>query len=52
MREKDGKISAKYMMFTADKADEQYYMNRLKTNTEKSRKKRKKKIAEKKLKSN
>ena len=38
------------MMFTADKADEQYYMNRLKTNSEKSRKKRKKKIAEKKLK--
>lgn len=52
MREKDGKISAKYMMFTADKADEQYYMNRLKINNEKSRKKRKKKIAEKKLKLN
>ncbi len=49
MREKDGKISAKYMMFTGDKADEQYYMNRLKTNAEKTRKKRKKKIAEKKL---
>ncbi|MBQ7953967.1 MAG: exonuclease domain-containing protein [Clostridia bacterium] len=49
-REKDGKLSAKYMMYTADKADEQYYMNRLKTNSEKSRKKRKKKIAEKKLK--
>ncbi len=49
MREKDGKISAKYMMFTADKADEQYYMNRLKMNSEKSRKKRKKRIAEKKL---
>ena len=49
MREKDGKISAKYMMYTADNADEQYYINRLKTNSEKSRKKRKKKIAEKKM---
>ena len=46
MRE-NGKISAKYMLFTADKSDELYYMNRLKLNNEKSRKKRKKKIAEK-----
>ena len=46
MRE-NGKLLAKYMMFTADKSDEMYYMNRLKLNNEKSRKKRKKKIAEK-----
>ena len=47
-REKDGKISAKYMMFTADRSDELYYLNRHKINSEKSRRKRKRKIAEKK----
>lgn len=46
-REKDGKYTAKYMMYMADSADEQYYMNRLHSNAERARKKRKKRLAEK-----
>lgn len=47
-REKDGKYTAKYIMYTADGADEQYYANKLRSNSEKARKKRKRKISEKK----
>lgn len=46
-REKDGKYTAKYMMYTADSADEQYYVNKLRSNSERARKKRKKRISEK-----
>lgn len=47
-REKDGKYTAKYMMYTADGADEQYYANKLRSNSERARRKRKRKISVKK----
>lgn len=46
-REKDGKYTAKYMMYTADSSDEQYYINKLRSNSERARKRRKKRISEK-----
>lgn len=47
-REKDGRFTAKYLLYTADKSDEMYYENKLRANADKAKKKRKKRIAEKK----
>ncbi len=48
IRQKDGRYTAKYMMYTADKSDEQYYAGKHRSNNERARRKRKKKLTEKK----
>lgn len=41
VRQKDSRYTAKYMMYTADSADEQYYADKHRANSEKARKRRK-----------
>ncbi len=41
IRQKDSRYTAKYMMYTADSADEQYYADKHRANSEKARKRRK-----------